>query len=80
MSVYTDIYTVAINPDHTLRQKVAVAIMANALITIPNENPSTPSHDARVVWARRIKSSLTGPQDMAAAMIWSVIGDQPRTT
>lgn len=69
---YTDIYAAAVNVSGVLMQQVTVA-MFQAAVDIVNEDPSTPNHDNRLVWARKATDSVGSLQIEAQRWIWKVL-------
>lgn len=66
---YSDIYSAAVNADHSLRKQTAVACH-KAAVDILNESSSVELHAERVHWANKV---LRDPVGWAAIAIWKVL-------
>jgi hypothetical protein len=71
---YTDIYTAATDPTHTLRKQVSVAMM-KAAVDVSNEAANTENHENRIWWANQVLASNQGPVIYAERWIWKVMED-----
>jgi hypothetical protein len=69
MATLIEVYSIAVND--TFRNRISSAI-AKAAFDVLNENPSTPSHAERVVWA---KSAMNDPITVTDYMTWTVVQD-----
>lgn len=67
MATYIELIGAA--SDSTLKQRIAVACVI-AAEAIRTEDPGTPNHVNRLVWAKRVYQA---PEVAASSMIWPVL-------
>lgn len=70
MTAYDNLWTLRYGTK-TLRRRVEVAVAATAY-GILSEDPATPNHDVRLVWA---KGTLQNPGPVAESVMWGVIAN-----
>jgi hypothetical protein len=74
MATYLELQSAS--QDAQLRQKIAVACVV-AAEAIRIEDPATPNHSARIVWARDVYAA---PGNAADKMMWPVLAQNKAAT